>query len=155
MSLFVTNTVPTVEYENMLTEISKIKLSKRKSWKSWSKNATGQKTNIYYTPEPLILNGAVKTYFYDKTSNTHLRKRTDWEQASFKIGDIDVTPVISLEQDSILKSVVDEDISAQEADNDDDMIDKLYELWAENATGNHYRNHPIGVRTAPGQPVRG
>ena len=98
MPQILTATVPNVEYNAMIEEIAQIKLSKRKAWKSWSKDASGQKTNIYYTSEPLIIRGIVKTHLYKKAFYTY-NKQFDLLQNIFKIKDIDVVPVIALEME--------------------------------------------------------
>ena len=154
-------TVPNVEYDDMMKEVSSIKLSKRKAWKSWSKHASGQKTNIYYSSEPLVLCD-VKTHLYKKTCTTQHKTKEQLSMAAFsakvyKIKDVEVLPVISLDQELFLKNKIVKGtfISTADVDNDVDMIDNMYQNWADNATGNHYRNHSIGVRTEPGQPIRG
>ena len=165
MPTFLTIAVPTTEYNEMIESVSKIKLSKRKAWKSWSKEASGQKTNIYYTSEPLFIHDTAKTHLYKKAVYTHnitkfynLTKQSGLSQAVFKIKDIDVVPVISLDMELFLNEMADTNIAIDghgEADNDVAMIGGMYELWAQNATGNHNRNHNISIPTKPGEPCRG
>ena len=154
--------MPNVEYDDMMKEVSSIKLSKRKAWKSWSKHVSGQKINIYYTSEPLVLHRGVQTHLYQKACYTQDMTKEQLSLPSFsakvyKIKDVEVVPVISLDQELFLSDRVVKSnfIPSDDADNDVDMIDIMYQNWAENATGNHYRNHSIGVRTEPGQPIRG
>ena len=158
MPKILTATVPNVEYNAMIEEIAKIKLSKRKAWKSWSKDANGQKTNIYYTAEPLFIHGTVKTHLYKKAFYTsNLTKQFGVPQTVFKIKEIDVVPVISLDMELILNEMADTNIAIDghgEADSDVAMIDGMCELWAQNATGNHHRNHNISIPTKAGEPCR-
>ena len=155
-------TVPTKEYEDMMKELSTIKVSKRKGWKSWSKHASGQKVNIYYSSEPLIIQGnsgaKIDTHLYQKASSTcYFTGKQDnaVETKGFKVGDINVIPVISLDQDMFIKKFADEYTSTGIADNDLDMINQMYQHWADNATGNHHRNHSVKIKTRPGEPCRG
>ena len=39
-------------------------------------------------------------------------------------------------------------------ENDIDLTNNMYMLWAQNATGNHNRNHSISIPTKAGEPCR-
>ena len=160
--------VPNHIYEKMENEVAMTKLSKRKAWKSYSKSATGQKINIYYTKDPIILDSdsRVTTHFY-QTAFKHtalsqsVAKSGYSIERNFKVGGIGVVPVISLDQSLLLNAINEqkeeeerEQILNSGVDNDLDMNINLLIQGAENATGNHHRNHNISIPTKAGEPCR-
>ncbi len=156
MPTFLTIAVPTKDYNEMIESVSKIKLSKRKAWKSCAIETTGQKTNVYYSSEPLVVRPEVKTHFYKFASQT-INWANKINRTVFKIKDVEVFPIISLDMERFLKETADMHIvidGHDETDNDVDMINNMLELCAQNATGNHHRNHNISIPTKAGEPCR-
>ena len=47
-SVLYTTSIPAVNYEEMLTEVLKLKSQKRKNWKCFVQNKVGQKTRVRY-----------------------------------------------------------------------------------------------------------
>ena len=149
--------MPTKDYNEMIESVSKIKLSKRKAWKSCAIETTGQKTNVYYSSEPLVVHSEVKTHFYKFASQT-INRATKINRTVLKIKDVEVFPIISLDMELYLKEayadmyiVID---GHNDADNDVAMADNIRGLCAQNATGNHNRNHSISIPTKAGEPCR-
>lgn len=142
------STVPNFEYNAMLGDVAKTKPQKRGKWKGSTTLGTGQKVNIYYSPEPLLVQH-IKTHLYIKAS-----LQSKHNGCPFCIEQH--TPVISLDQECELSRSIYLQRSTATVDIRDD-VDMLVECamkQAETYTGNHYRNHAVKVPTAIGEPVR-
>ena len=150
-----TTSIPADSYEEMLTEVLKLKPQKRKNWKGSLTNNAGQKTRVRYVEAGIeipVYN--VVSHFENKLSE-QMQSKYGTEQEWRVVIPKGLPKADGDKADEIYHFRDQRDVRRDSMSSWEQSLDMVSETLG-NLTGNHEpRNHRITIPTRAGEPVRG
>ena len=150
-----TTSIPADNYEEMLTEVLKLKPQKRKNWKGALQNTVGQKTRVRYVEAGIeIPRYKFVTHFENKLSG-QMQSKYGTEQEWRVVLPSGLPRVDADNADEILHFRNSRGVWRDSMSSWEQSLGMVSETLG-NLTGNHEpRNHRISIPTRAGEPVCG
>ena len=150
-----TTSIPAVNYEEMLTEVLKLKPQKRKNWKGALMNTIGQKTRVRYVEAGIEVPGYKFVSHFENKLSGQMQSKYGTEQEWRVVLPSGLPRVDADNADEIIHFRDSRDVRRDSMSSWEQSLDMASETLG-NLTGNHEpRNHRISIPTRAGKPVRG